>query len=95
MAGVQFGAHAHKYSSQAYAVNMPTYEYKCRECGTTFEARRSMAEANAPINCPDGHVDAIRMLSVFASVNAGGSAKSAPAPAPRPAGGCGGGCACH
>jgi hypothetical protein len=44
-----------------------------------------MAEANAPIDCPDGHKDAIRMLSVFASVNAGGSAKSAPAPAPRPA----------
>jgi len=74
---------------------MPTYEYKCRECGNAFEARRSMAEANAPIDCPDGHVGAVRVLSVFASVNAGGSSKNSPAPAPRPMGGCGGGCACH
>lgn len=71
---------------------MPTYEYRCRSCGDTFELRRSMAESDAPASCPAGHDDTTRLLSVFASVG------SATAPAPSagpPAGPCGGGCACY
>ena len=73
---------------------MPTYEFRCRTCGDTFEVRRSMAEADAPAACPEGHADTTRLLSVFASVGATAGAERAPATAPRPAGGCGGACAC-
>ncbi len=69
---------------------MPLYEFKCRTCDDTFEVRRPMSEASQPATCPHGHADAVRLLSVFASVGAAGSA----APAARPAGGCGAGCGC-
>jgi putative FmdB family regulatory protein len=68
------------------------YEFRCKRCGTTFEERRSMAQADAPARCPEGHDDVVRLLSVFASV--GGA--QAPSATPRPAaGGCGSGCGCH
>ena len=51
-----------------------------------------MSESNAPAECPDGHVDSVRLLSVFA--NAGVADSPAAGQAPRPSGGCGGGCAC-
>ncbi len=74
---------------------MPLYDYKCPECETKFEARRSMAEASDPIDCPNGHVGARRLLSVFATVGGASSAPAA-APVPRAGGhGCGGGmCGC-
>ena len=50
-----------------------------------------MAEADEPAPCPDGHADAVRLLSVFASVS---GSSDGPAPAAAPAGGCGGACAC-
>jgi putative FmdB family regulatory protein len=71
---------------------MPVYEYLCHTCDTRFEARRLMRDASAPIDCPDGHQDTTRLLSVFASVGHG-----AASPAPQAAGGgggCGPGCAC-
>ena len=71
---------------------MPLYEFKCRTCDDTFEVRRPMSQAADPATCPHGHPDAVRLLSVFASV--GASSSSAPAAAPRPAGGCGAGCGC-
>ena len=72
---------------------MPVYEYLCRECDTVFEARRSMAEADAPLTCPDGHGRVARRLSVFAST---GRASSAPAAPTRSGPGpCGAGCGCH
>jgi putative FmdB family regulatory protein len=70
---------------------MPVYEFRCRTCDTTFEARRPMAESNAAATCPDGHLDTVRLLSVFASVGAA----PAGSPAPASGGGCGGHCACH
>ena len=76
---------------------MPVYEYLCRSCDSRFEARRAMSDAGAPIECPEGHSDTTRMLSVFASVGraAGGrAAGGAGLPAGPPAGGCGAGCAC-
>ena len=80
---------------EAYSSGVPLYEYRCPICDETFEARRPMAEASDPISCPEGHVGARRLLSVFASV--GGSSAPAPsAPAAPSAGGgcCGGMCGC-
>ena len=71
---------------------MPVYEYLCRTCESRFEARRSMGDAGAPIDCPQGHADTTRLLSVFASV--GRSTGAGPVPSGPPAGGCGAGCAC-
>ncbi len=73
---------------------MPRYEYRCRTCAATFELRRTMTEANAPATCPAGHDDTTRLLSVFASVGAGGDTAPAAANAPMSGGGCGAGCAC-
>jgi len=69
---------------------MPLYEYRCRACDTTFELRRSMAEANAPAACPDGHEGAVRLLSAFASIGAG-----QPRPGPDAGVPCGAHCSCH
>ena len=72
---------------------MPTYEFRCRACGATFEERRSMADADRVATCPDGHVDTTRLLSVFAST---GTASPGPAPSFGGGGGgcCGGACGC-
>ncbi|MDP4976506.1 MAG: zinc ribbon domain-containing protein [Ilumatobacteraceae bacterium] len=72
---------------------MPLYDFRCKTCETTFEVRRPMAEASDPATCPQGHENAVRLLSVFASVGAS-SASTAPAPASRSGGGCGSGCGC-
>ncbi|HZT67561.1 MAG TPA: zinc ribbon domain-containing protein [Acidimicrobiales bacterium] len=71
---------------------MPVYEYLCRVCDTRFEERRAMADAGAPINCPSGHPDTARLLSVFASV--GRADAAGPSGRPTTGGGCGAGCAC-
>jgi len=56
-----------------------------------------MSESSAPAACSEGHLDSVRLLSVFASV--GGSASPRPGAAPAPAassgGVCGSGCGCH
>lgn len=72
---------------------MAVYEYRCRVCDTRFEVRRPMSEAGAPIECPAGHADTTRLLSVFASVGATSGREVAPVGS-APAGGCGPGCAC-
>ncbi|MEO6156670.1 MAG: zinc ribbon domain-containing protein [Ilumatobacteraceae bacterium] len=75
---------------------MPLYEFRCRTCDETFEVRRPMSEAGLPATCPDGHDDAVRLLSVFASVGASSNgSSSSPAPAPGMGGGCGSACGCH
>ena len=69
---------------------MPRYEYRCRECGATFELSRPMAESSTPADCPEGHGDTVKLLSAVA---VGGSAGAQPAPAQGGGGGCcGGGC---
>ena len=73
---------------------MPLYEYRCRTCDTRFEARRPMTHADAPARCPDGHEDALRLLSVFAATGRTSAGSGAPVPASVPAGGCGAACAC-
>jgi putative FmdB family regulatory protein len=70
---------------------VPLYDFRCRTCGDTFELRRSMAEADAPAQCPEGHLDTIKLLPLVA---VGGRASSAAA-APVASGGCcGGACGC-
>ncbi len=71
---------------------MPLYEFRCKSCDATFEERRSMANADDPTRCPEGHDNVVRLLSVFASV---GSTEKQQAPGPRATGGCGSGCGCH
>jgi hypothetical protein len=54
-----------------------------------------MSESADPAECPNGHVDSRRVLSVFQSVTVGAAAPSA---GPGPMGGgvpCGSACACH
>ena len=54
-----------------------------------------MSESNAPAEGPQGHVDSVRLLSVFANVGGGGSSSASAAPAPKAGGVCGSGCGCH
>jgi len=70
---------------------MPLYEYRCRTCDDLFEMRRPMSESNAPTDCPAGHHDTVRLLSMFASAGV-----ASPITSQRPAAGgcCGGGCGC-
>ncbi len=65
---------------------MPTYECRCRSCGTTFTEQRPMAASGDPATCPDGHADTVRLLSMA------GALTGANAPVTRPSGGGGGGC---
>lgn len=65
---------------------MPRYEFRCRECTTTFEVDRPMSAAGEPAPCPEGHRDTVKLLSM-AGLSRGGAG------APAQNGGCcGGGC---
>lgn len=73
---------------------VPTYEFRCRACGNTFEQTRPMSQASDPATCPHGHDDTVKLLSTVA---VGGRAGS-PGPGAQGAGGgggcCGGACGC-
>ncbi|MBA2472232.1 MAG: FmdB family transcriptional regulator [Pseudonocardiales bacterium] len=72
---------------------MPRYEFRCRECSTTFELSRPMTASRDPARCPGGHEDTVRLLSTVALSSAAPSPTSQPRRAAAPAGGCcGGGC---
>lgn len=32
---------------------MPTYDYKCKECGQVFEVFRRLSELDKEVNCPN------------------------------------------
>jgi putative FmdB family regulatory protein len=74
---------------------MPRYDYRCRQCGATFEVNRPMSAASAPASCPDGHDDTVKLLNTVAvggrsaaPVTTGAGSSGA-----RSGGGCcGGGC---
>jgi putative FmdB family regulatory protein len=70
---------------------VPRYDFRCRECGGTFEVSRPMAEADAPADCPAGHADTVKLLPLVA---VGGRAAPAPAPSGSGGGCCGGACGC-
>ena len=76
---------------------MPRYDVRCRACGETFEVNRTMARADDPAPCPQGHDDTVRLLpTVGLTGRAGTGTATATAPArvdSAGAGGCcGGGC---
>lgn len=72
---------------------MAAYDYRCRDCQTTFEVRRSVTEDARPVTCPHGHADVAR---IWSAINVGGLAAvgaSATSGGGAPgAGCCGGGC---
>ncbi|WP_054050583.1 zinc ribbon domain-containing protein [Alloactinosynnema sp. L-07] len=68
---------------------MPTYEFRCRECGSTFDVQRPMSASSDPADCPDGHTDTVKLLTM---AGLGGSAGAAAAPQGGGGGCCGGGC---
>jgi putative FmdB family regulatory protein len=72
---------------------MALYEYRCRTCDERFEVRRPMTAPAATTPCPDGHLDTVRVLSVFATAG-GGAPSSAASMAGGGGGCCGGSCGC-
>ena len=75
-------------SGSGHNSSVPTYEFRCRECGSTFDVRRPMSESSAPATCPDGHDDTVKLLTM-----AGLAGSPAAGPAASGGGGCcGGGC---
>ncbi|WP_459961867.1 FmdB family zinc ribbon protein [Nocardia sp. IFM 10818] len=71
---------------------MPSYAYRCRSCGDTFEKSRPMAEASDPATCPQGHEDSVKLLTTFGVVSGGGGGGAPMPSAPAGGGCCGGGC---
>ena len=70
---------------------MPRYDFRCRQCGETFEVSRPMSASGEPATCPAGHADTVKLLPTVAVGGRSGGR------APMPAGGggcCGGGCGC-
>lgn len=69
---------------------MPLYEYHCESCEQDFEKRRSLQQADAPIECPECESDNVtRKLSLFIALGKRDAG-------PRESGGgcCGGTCGC-
>lgn len=71
-------------------MRVPTYEFRCRECGSTFDVRRPMSESSDPAACPEGHADTVKLLKMAGLSGSAGAG----AAAPQGGGGgcCGGGC---
>jgi putative FmdB family regulatory protein len=71
---------------------VPLYDFRCRTCGDTFELRRSMADADAPAPCPEGHDDTVKLLPLVAVGGRASQARQTPAVS---GGCCGGACGCR
>lgn len=67
---------------------MPIYEYRCRACGDTREELRPVTDADAPVMCPCGTSDTVRLPSMIA--RSGGA--ELPVTGGDAGGCCGGGC---
>ncbi|HEV7207373.1 MAG TPA: zinc ribbon domain-containing protein [Mycobacteriales bacterium] len=64
---------------------MAAYDYRCRDCDTTFTIQRPMSDVATLVRCPRGHEDVARLWSAVAVTGA--------ATTPKATGGCcGGGC---
>lgn len=51
---------------------MPLYEYRCTECGQTFELLRRFQDADRDLICPKCQSEEIeRLISAFASARGG------------------------
>jgi putative FmdB family regulatory protein len=71
---------------------VPRYDFRCRDCDSTFEVSRPMSASGEPAVCPGGHSDTVKLLSTVA---VGGLSSGAGSRVSAPAGGggcCGGGC---
>jgi len=68
---------------------VPTYEFRCRECATTYEVKRPMSEASDPAPCPGGHTDTVKLLSMVSVATGAG-----PSGGGGGGGCCGGACGC-
>jgi putative FmdB family regulatory protein len=62
---------------------MPTYEYSCPACGSTFEALRKVSERDQPIACPSCGGETLRGLSTPALMM-GGLTRTEPTWRPSP-----------
>ncbi len=70
---------------------MPLFEYRCHDCGVTFEELRSLAQADLGVECPEcGGGEVERQLSSFAT-SAGSAGSSASGGGRSSASSCGGG----
>ena len=65
---------------------MPVYEYRCPECGATYEKLVRLSEPSDEATCPRCGARGKKLLSVFASPSRGSSEATVPS------GGGGGGC---
>ena len=45
---------------------MPRYDFRCRQCGETFEVSRPMSASGEPATCPAGHADTVKLLPTAA-----------------------------
>jgi putative FmdB family regulatory protein len=70
---------------------VPTYEYRCHDCATTFDVQRPMSASSDPAACPAGHENTVKLLSTIALTGAGDGASM---PAGGGGGCCGGACGC-
>jgi putative FmdB family regulatory protein len=56
---------------------MPLYEYRCADCGTTFEKLRPMSQVDAPAHCLRcGSDDTSRAISLFSAISKGSDGAS-------------------
>jgi putative FmdB family regulatory protein len=79
-------------SRARYPRRVPRYDFRCRQCGETFEVSRPMSASGEPATCPAGHADTVKLLPTVAVGGLGGG--RAPMPAGGGGGCCGGGCGC-
>ena len=70
---------------------MARYDYRCRTCDERFEVERPMTASVTSTPCPDGHLDTVRVLTMFATTGVAAAGR----PAAASGGGCcGGACGC-
>jgi putative FmdB family regulatory protein len=43
---------------------MPTYRFKCNECGLVFEQKVPVTKLDQPVACPNGHLTTQRIFTV-------------------------------
>jgi len=44
---------------------MPFYDFRCPTCDERFEVRRPISESDQPVSCPNGHDDAVRVITTW------------------------------
>ena len=71
---------------------VPTYEFRCHQCATTFDVQRPMSASSDPATCPDGHTNTVKLLSTIALTGSAGDGASMPVGGG--GGCCGGACGC-